>query len=91
MRKLDSKFSIDGDRIIKTSNGEAIPENEPVFLLRSRDRLALPLLKIYAQLSEVDGCNDYHFTALSRTIRDFESFKEENADLMKQPSVTRGK
>ena len=44
MRKLDSKFHIEGDQIVKTSNGDPIPEDEPLFLIRARDYLALPLL-----------------------------------------------
>jgi hypothetical protein len=90
MKKLDGKFSIDGDRIVKTSNGDPIPDDEPVFLIRARDRLALPLLRIYDQLSQVDGCNDYHFAALTRSIADFAEFARLNPTKMKQPSVTRG-
>lgn len=90
MKRLDGKFSLDGDRIFKTSNGEAIPDSEPVFLIRARDRLALPLLRIYEQLSQVDGCNDYHFEALERSIAEFSEFARLNPGKMKQPSVTRG-
>lgn len=90
MKNIDGKFSIDGDRIVKTSNGEPIPEDEPVFLLRARDRLAIPLLEIYNQLSIVDGCNDYHFAALNKSIAQFAQFARLNPGKMKQPSVTRG-
>jgi hypothetical protein len=90
MKRLDGKFSIDGERIVKTSNGEPIPNDEPVFLIRARDRLALPLLRIYEQLSNVDGCNDYHFSALYKTIEEFARFAAHNPGRMKQPSVTRG-
>ena len=90
MKKLDSKFSIDGERIVKTSSGEQIPDDEPVFLIRARDRLALPLLRIYEQLSLIDGCNDYHFASLIRTLAAFEQFARLNGGRMKQPSVTRG-
>jgi hypothetical protein len=90
VKRIDSKFHIDGDRIVKTANGEAIPEDEPLFLMRARDRLAIPMLRIYEQLSRVDGCNDYHFDKLSRTIGEFEDFARTNPGRMKQPSVTRG-
>lgn len=90
MRKLDSKFSVDNDRILKHSNGEPIPDDEPVFILRARDRLALPLLRIYEQLSMIDGCNSYHFNSLKMSIERFESFRRLHPEKMKQPSVTRG-
>jgi hypothetical protein len=90
VRNLDGKFSIDGDRVIKTSNGEAIPDDEPVFLLRARDHLAIPLLEIYNQLSIVDGCNEYHFDALNKTIAKFAQFSRLNPGRMKQPNITRG-
>ena len=48
MRKLDGKFHLEGEKIIKTSNGEELDlEKEPVILIRARDKLALPLLRIY--------------------------------------------
>lgn len=90
MKKLDGKFSIDGERIIKTSNGEAIPDDEPVFLLRARDHLAIALLNCYWIISAVDKCNDYHMKALGDTLREFDKFKAEHPERMKQPSITRG-
>lgn len=90
MRKLDSKFHIEGDMIVKTSNGDVIPEDEPVFLLRARDILAISLLRCYSELSHVAGCNSYHFDKLSETIDDFKRFQALHPGRMKQPSVTRG-
>lgn len=91
MRRIDSKFHIDGEQIIKTSNGDSIPTDEPLFLLRGRDRLALPLLRLYEVLSEVDGCNDYHMNGLRTRIGDFAQFRRDNRERMKQPGITRGK
>jgi len=90
MRRIDSKFHIENDKIVKTANGEPIPPEEPLFLIRARDRLALPMLRIYEQLSQVDGCNDYHFDKLARTIAEFSDFAAKHPERMKQPSVTRG-
>ena len=47
MRKIDSKFHVDGDKIVKTTNDEVLPEDEPLFLVRARDRLAMSLLVHY--------------------------------------------
>lgn len=91
MRKLDGKFHVEGGEVVKTSNGEIVPHDEPLFVLRARDRLALPLLRIYDQLSIIDRCNEYHFDALQKSIEEFEKFRVLNPERMKQPSVTRGK
>lgn len=90
MRKIDEKFDSTGE-IVKRSNGEVIPLDEPLFLLRARDRLALRLLEEYKRLSREDGCNDYHFEHLDKDIEAFRRFREEHPERMKQPSITRGK
>jgi hypothetical protein len=91
VRKLCEKFSIEGEEIIKTANGEPIPHDEPVFIMRARDRLAQKLLTAYRLMSLEDGCNEYHFQKLDRTISAFTRFREEHPERMKQPSITRGK
>ena len=91
MRKISNRFHIDGEEIIKTSNGQPIPHDEPLLILRARDRLAIPLLRIYQQLSIVDGCNDWFLGEQKITIADFEAFAREHPERMKQPGVTRGK
>lgn len=91
MRNLDTKFHIENDKIIKTSNGEEISETEPVFLLRARDRLAGPLLNIYKILCQIDGCNDYQLDGIHENIIRFESYAAINISKMKQPGCTRGK
>lgn len=91
MRKISNRFSVDGDEIIKTSNGEPIPHDEPLLILRARDRLAIPLLKIYQQLSIIDGCNDWFLSEQKITIDEFEHFALMHPERMKQPGVTKGK
>jgi hypothetical protein len=90
MRQVDSKFSIHQDEIVKTSNGEPIPHDEPVMIFRGRDRLALPLIRIYRELGFIDGCNDYHNTLIDKQIAAFEEFRAKHPERMKQPSITRG-
>lgn len=91
MRQISNRFSVDGDEIIKTSNGEPIPHDEPLLILRARDRLAIPLLKIYQQLSIVDGCNSWFLDEQLITIDQFEQFAREHPERMKQPGITKGK
>jgi hypothetical protein len=91
-RLIDQKFAVSTDGIIfKVSNGEAVPAEEPLFLLRARDRLALPMLLKYREMSQADGCNDYHFSKLDADIAMFKQFQSDHPERMKQPSVTRGK
>lgn len=88
-RNLGEKFAVVG-YVYKRSNGERIPDDEPVFLLRARDHLALATLVDYRRRSLVDGCNDYHFEHLDKDIEAFQRFALEHPERMKQPSVTRG-
>jgi hypothetical protein len=92
MRGLDGKFHItDSGQIVKTSNGEVVPEDEPLFLLRARDRLALPLLREYWSMCEDDDCTDYQMRLMAEVVDRFSAFAREHPDRMKQPGVTRGK
>lgn len=91
MRQIDPKFHIEGDQIIKTSNGDPIPEDEPLILFRARDRNALPMLEFYRQLCEEDGCNDFQMEGVHNRIDAFHRFRAEQALKMKQPGITRGK
>lgn len=88
MRQIDQKHSIDGDCIIKTSTGEAIPLTEPVILFRARDRLALPMLRHYRGLCASDGATDYQLESMDRMIEQFESYAADNN--VKQPGITKG-
>jgi hypothetical protein len=91
-RNIDGKFAINSEgQIFKKSNGEILPEDEPLFLLRARDYLALPLLKHYLTLSVDDNCTAYHISGLLDIVNQFEEFAVEHADRMKQPGCTRGK
>lgn len=90
MRAIDEKFHVEGDQIIKTTNGDVVPEDEPLFLVRARDYLAIPLLEHYRRMSEIDGCNEWHLERLEQRIRLFEEWRDMNPDKMKQPGVTRG-
>lgn len=91
MRKVNDRFHMEGERIIKTSNGQEIPlEEEPVLILRGRDKLAVALLYHYLMLSHLDGCNDYQMESLKEVIEKFKEFSVKFPERMKQPGVTRG-
>lgn len=89
MRRIDSKFRIDGEKILGP-NGQEIPEDEPVFLLRGRDRLALLTLLKYKGLCAGDGCTDYQMDGIEEALNSFTQFAIKYPERMKQPGVTRG-
>jgi hypothetical protein len=89
--RIDEKHHIDPTtgQIVKTSNGQPIPDEEPRILFRGRDKLAFPMLEFYRQLCVEDGCTDYQLESVDRMIAEFREFAE-LSDTMKQPGITRG-
>lgn len=83
------KFKIEGDKIIH-SNGTTIPEDEPIWLFRGRDELAVATLKFYFELCELNSCTDYQLLGIKTAIDKFEKFKIDHTDRMKQPGITKG-
>lgn len=90
MRAIDDKFHVEGDAIIKTPSGEVVPEDEPLFLFRGRDLLALPTLQHYREMCRLDGCNEYQLGAIDSMIAKFRAYADDSRR-MKQPGMTRGK
>ena len=92
VHSIDLKHHVDENgKIIKTSNGEPIPDNEPTILFRGRDKLAMPMLLYYRKLCESDGCTDYQLKSMDEMIERFRAFAHgEGARVMKQPGITRG-
>lgn len=91
VRRIDLKHHIDENgNIVKTTNGQIIPDNEPLILFRGRDYLALPLLIRYREMCEHDGCNDFQLKQVVELIERFANFARENPSIMKQPGITRG-
>lgn len=68
----DSKFGR-----VTTEFGD-IPEDEPVFLIRAKDMLAVEALWAYRGLSRAGGCNSEHLSALEHTIATFEEWQVSN-------------
>lgn len=102
-RRIDEKHHIEfgilvGDNwsnakleIIKTTNGQPIPETEPVILFRARDYLAVPMLIHYRTLCASDGATDYQLASMDKMISEFKKFAVDNPTVMKQPGCTLGK
>ncbi len=91
-RDIDSKFAVSTDgKIYKKSNGEIVPDDEPLFLLRARDVLAISFFEAYVRISKEAECNSYHFYKLGQTVAGFIRFREKHPERMKMPSITEGK
>ena len=89
MRNIDGKFSTDGTKIFNTVSGEEIPADEPLFLLRGRDALAVKAIKAYLIAAIVEDCNDLHVAGIEQVKKKFKHFAEANPERMKEPGVTR--
>jgi len=84
----EGKYRCEGSKIVKRTTGEAIPSDEPVFILRARDRLALQVLRFYLQVARDSACVDQHIAGCERAVRAFELFQQGNPKRMKQPGIT---
>lgn len=89
--KIGSRFEVKGDRIVKVSNGEAIPEDEPLFLMRARDVAALPALRDYWVRCAEAGADEWQLTELNKELELFERFRDLCRARMKVPGITHGR
>ena len=77
----DPKYMFHSGCVINRETQDAIPLDEPVFVLRAIDVHALKTLKIYHVL-----CNDAdHQEHIEGRIQDFANFAQINPDRMKEP------
>ena len=91
LKVLDGKLAVDQEgNLVKMSNGDIVPEDEPVIVFRARDLYAVPTLYYYLSLHQFDGA-EWNRDMVREMIVRFEKFKEEHPDRMKYPGITRGK
>lgn len=88
-RDAGGKFYIEAGDVFK-ANGEVIPSEEPIFILRGRDKVALDLLKEYHRRCLQTGCNTWQLEGVERAIGAFRTFSRIHQDRMKEPGVTKG-
>lgn len=70
-------------RIVNRATGKPIPDDEPVFILRAKDYLAVAALQAY--LDQIE--DPEHAAAVQKRIEAFEDFADENPARMKQPDT----
>lgn len=74
--------AVDG-RIVNRASGEAIPDDEPVFIFRARDRHALEAIRRYSYTVS----DPAHRDAIRLRMRDFENFWDDHPERMKEPDT----
>jgi hypothetical protein len=60
------------------------PADEPLFILRARDRRAFGAIRHY-QDHQTRNAPSNHQDAIEKAIRDFSNFRESNSNLMREP------
>lgn len=78
----EPKYDVNSEgRIVNRATGLAIPDDEPVFIFRARDRNALQTLRFYR-----DICSDAeHVVVVEKRIIEFSNFRHNHPDRMKEP------
>jgi hypothetical protein len=79
----ESKFAAVDGRLVNRATGVPIPDDEPVFVLRAKDRRALAALRAYRDC----GLTEAHAQAVSAQIRQFERFATEHPERMTEPDT----
>lgn len=84
----EPKYTTNGcGRIVNRASGDTIPDDEPIFIFRARDKYALAALRHY-----VDFCGDSaHRRAVEGRIVQFVVFKTGHPERMKEPDTERAK
>ena len=78
-----TKYEIKHDEIVNRATGNAIPESEPVFVLRASDRHAAQAIRGYAQ----ECLRIPHRDACLEVARQFEVYATANPTAMKEPDT----
>lgn len=82
--KQEPKYTVDGRSIINRATGEAIPDDEPVFIMRARDRNAL-----FGMIEYARRCADPdHVAAVDKRISDFAQFAALYPHRIKHPDTS---
>ncbi len=77
----ERKYKIKDGKIVKRDGEKPIPDNEPLFIFRAKDRKALAALVAYCMILD----NLDQKAAVTKSINDFRDFQERNPELLKEP------
>jgi len=82
--KVEEGSTLEG-RIFNRETGIAIPDDEPVFILRAKDRAALGTLRNYLENSRTVGASEEHLHIVQGRINDFDKFRSDHQDRVTIP------
>ncbi len=77
----ERKYKIKDDQLVKRDREKPVPEDEPLFILRAKDRKALPAILAYHMICD----NLDQMESVKKTIDDFRSFQEKYPEKMGEP------
>lgn len=85
--KQEPKYQIKG-AIVNRQSGVAIPDDEPIFILRAKDATAVATLGFY--LAQAKGADSpvESLQAIQKRIEQFQHFAEQYPERMKNPDTT---
>lgn len=86
---LNEMFHIANGRLVKTSNDEPVPDDEPVFILRGRDACACAALTSYINECQESGTPADRLESLGYVLERFRSYAVQRGT--KIPGVTHGR
>lgn len=89
MRQLNEMFHLEGERLVKTSNGQFVPEDEPLFILRARDMNATDAIEYYISLCDISGTPADRLAAMDEVVAKFKAYRKTHDT--KVPGSTHGK
>ena len=77
----ERKYKIKDNRIVKRSNNVPIPDDEPLFIFRAKDRKALSSLVAYCMILD----NLEQKASVKQSIDDFRAYQERYPEKMGEP------
>lgn len=80
----EPKYTVNGQSIVNRASGEAIPDDEPVFIFRARDVHARSTLRFY---SNVLPRGTAHWLAVMNRVIDFDTWATANPERMREPDT----
>src|SRR5215471_6019736 len=84
---MDSKYEIKNGEIYNRRTGEAIPSDEPIFIIRGRDTLAQKTLGFYKYLCTMNNCAPDHIEGVAGTIKAFNEYAQKLPRKMRSPGL----
>jgi hypothetical protein len=79
----ESKYTVAGGRLVNRATGVAIPDDEPVFVLRAKDRNAAMALDAYMHLCVIPE----HREAVRSRVEDFLHYARLHMTNLKEPDT----